>query len=51
MEARMEAAFRGHRDRFFPPARARERMEAMQALGFRGLLWDTLIRRPREAEC
>ncbi|NTV76179.1 MAG: hypothetical protein HGA66_18495, partial [Holophaga sp.] len=42
--------FRGRRDRFFPPERGRERMTAMQAMGFRGLIWDSLIRYPEEAQ-
>jgi len=50
MEARIEAAFRGHRDRFFPPERGRERMTALQAMGFRGLIWDSLIRYPKDAQ-
>ncbi|BDU71457.1 lipid biosynthesis B12-binding/radical SAM protein [Mesoterricola silvestris] len=46
MEARIEAAFKGRRDRFFPPERGRERMAALRAMGFRGLIWDSLIRHP-----
>jgi radical SAM superfamily enzyme YgiQ (UPF0313 family) len=43
----LAAAFRGRRDRIFPPAHGQELMAAMRRLGYRGILWDTLIRRPR----
>jgi radical SAM superfamily enzyme YgiQ (UPF0313 family) len=46
MEAELTAAFRGRRGWFFPPERGRERMEALRSMGFRGLVWDTLIRFP-----
>ncbi len=46
MEARIAAVFKGRRDRVFPPSRGRERLEALRALGFKGLLWDTLVRFP-----
>lgn len=44
----LEAGFRGRRNRFFPPERGRERMEVLQGLGFRGQIWDTLIRFPKK---
>lgn len=47
LNATLEAAFRGRRDRFFPPERARERQETLRRMGFRGQLWDTMIRFPQ----
>jgi lipid biosynthesis B12-binding/radical SAM protein len=48
MEATLTQAFRRRRGWFFPPERGRERMAALQGLGLRGLLWDTLVRFPKE---
>ncbi len=50
LEARLTAAFRGRRDRFFPPSRASLRMETLRRMGLRGLIWPTLIRFP-EVPC
>jgi lipid biosynthesis B12-binding/radical SAM protein len=38
--------FKGKRDRVFPPAEAQKRLSIMHRFGYRGLLWDTLIRFP-----
>jgi radical SAM superfamily enzyme YgiQ (UPF0313 family) len=43
MNRRIEAAFRGRRDRIFPPAEGAERLAVMRRFGFRGILWDKLI--------
>ena len=37
-------ACQGHRERLFPPSEALERMAVMQRFGFKGLLWDQLIK-------
>ena len=37
------SAFRGRRDRIFPPSEGLVRMAAMNRFGYRGLLWDKLI--------
>ncbi len=51
LSGRIEAAFRGRRDRFFPPERGRERMTVLRAMGFRGLLWDSLVRYKEPRPC
>lgn len=43
MNTMIAAAFRGHRNRIFPPSEALLRMATMNRFGFRGLLWDKLI--------
>lgn len=43
MNRRIEASFRGRRDRIFPPAEGAERLAVMRRFGFRGPLWDRLI--------
>jgi len=43
MNTTIATAFRGHRNRIFPPAEALLRMATMNRFGFRGLLWDKLI--------
>lgn len=50
MEAAITAAFRGRRDRFYPPERGRSRMEVLHDFGLRGLVWNTLIRYPQAPE-
>jgi lipid biosynthesis B12-binding/radical SAM protein len=42
------AAFRGRRDRVFPPSEGQRKLEVMHRFGYRGLLWDTLIQFPKE---
>lgn len=43
MNARIEQAFRGRRDRIFPPSAGQEALGVMHRFGFRGILWDQLI--------
>jgi lipid biosynthesis B12-binding/radical SAM protein len=43
MNLAIAEAFRGRRDRLFPPGEAEERLAVMRRFGFRGLLWDRLI--------
>lgn len=40
-------SFKGKRDRIFPPAEGQKRLSIMHRFGYRGLLWDTLIRFPK----
>jgi lipid biosynthesis B12-binding/radical SAM protein len=52
MNQRVEEAFRGRRDRVFPPEEGQERMKVMHRFGFKGILWDRLLsfgKPPREA--
>lgn len=44
MNRTIEMAFKKHRARIFPPGEAQLRLETMKRFGFRGLLWDRLIR-------
>ncbi|NLY42280.1 MAG: radical SAM protein [Desulfovibrionales bacterium] len=37
------ASFRGNRLRLYPPAAAAQKMRALRGLGYRGILWDTLV--------
>ncbi len=36
--------FRGRRTRIFPPSEGQQRLQVMQRFGYRGLLWDRLVR-------
>ncbi|MFO7814072.1 MAG: lipid biosynthesis B12-binding/radical SAM protein [Pelovirga sp.] len=49
MEQRITAAFAKHRNRIFPPSEGQIRMQAMNKFGFVGLMWDRLVRFPRES--
>ena len=53
MNAVLLEAFRGRRDRIFPPSRSEERRAILHRFGYRGLLWDTLIQFPplQESPC
>lgn len=51
MNRMIEASFHGRRDRIFPPSQGQMRLEVLYGFGYRGLLWDTLIRFPGEASC
>jgi lipid biosynthesis B12-binding/radical SAM protein len=51
MERRIAAAFHGARGRYFPPSEGLERLQVMYNFGYRGLLWDQLIRYPKEPAC
>ena len=46
MNEMITASFRNRRDRVFPPAEGQKRLAVMQRFGYRGLLWDTLIKYP-----
>lgn len=48
MNRQITASFRHRRDRIFPPAEGQQRLAVLQRFGYRGLLWDTLIRFPKE---
>jgi lipid biosynthesis B12-binding/radical SAM protein len=48
MNETITAAFRNRRDRVFPPSEGQKRLGIMQRFGYRGLLWDTLIRFPKK---
>lgn len=43
LHQRLAAAFGRRRDRLYPPARAQERTDALRRMGYRGILWDSLI--------
>ena len=47
MNAMIAAAFANRRDRVFPPAEGQKRLAIMHRFGYRGLLWDTLIKFPK----
>jgi lipid biosynthesis B12-binding/radical SAM protein len=51
MNEMITTAFRSRRDRVFPPAEAQKRLSIMYRFGYRGLLWDTLIKFPKESQC
>ncbi|MFH2057520.1 MAG: lipid biosynthesis B12-binding/radical SAM protein [Pseudomonadota bacterium] len=44
MEAWIMAAFKKHKAWLFPPIEGQMRMKALQAFGFKGILWDMLIK-------
>ena len=50
MEASIEERFAGRPNRIFPPSEALKRITIMKNFGFRGLLWDQLVRFPRQKE-
>lgn len=47
VEDQLTQAFKGRRDRLFPPSKGQEQIAVMRKFGFRGILWDTLIRFPK----
>jgi lipid biosynthesis B12-binding/radical SAM protein len=49
MNEAVTRAFRGFRQRIFPPSEGQVRMEVMRRFGFGGILWDRLIPSGREA--
>ena len=51
MNAAITVAFRNRRDRIFPPAEGQKRLEIMHRFGYRGLLWDSLIKFPKDSRC
>ena len=48
MEAQIEKSFAGKKNRIFPPSEGMKRMEVMKNFGFSGLMWDKLVRFPKE---
>lgn len=50
MESLILASFKGRRDRVFPPERGEQMRVIMERFGRKGLLWDSLIAFPKEAE-
>ena len=50
MNEMITESFRNKRDRIFPPVEAQKRLEIMHRFGYRGLLWDTLIKFPKVKE-
>ena len=46
VETQLTQAFKGRRDRLFPPSKGQEQMAVMRKFGYRGILWDSLIRYP-----
>ena len=51
MNAMITDSFKNRRDRIFPPSEGQKRLSIMQRFGYRGLLWDTLIKFPKENQC
>ena len=49
MEEKLEQGFAGSKTRVFPPSEGLKRIAVMKDFGFRGLLWDQLVRFPRDA--
>ena len=43
LDQRLKEAFGSRRDRLYPPGAAVERTEVLRRMGYRGILWDTLI--------
>ena len=50
MEATIEARFQGQNNRVFPPSEGLKRMEVMKNFGFKGLMWDRLLRFPKKKD-
>lgn len=48
MESAIQKSFSGKPHRLFPPSAALERITIMKNFGFRGLLWDKLVRFPKQ---
>ena len=49
MNRTIETSFHGRRDRIFPPIEGQKRLNVVYGFGYRGLLWDHLIRFPKYA--
>ena len=47
MEQTIEARFSGRKNRIFPPSEGLKRMSVMKNFGYRGLMWDQLLRFPK----
>ena len=50
LAARITEAFKGDRKKFFPPSDSMEHMAVLRRFGYTGILWDTLIRFPRNTD-
>lgn len=48
MNEMIAESFKNRRDRVFPPAEVQKRLSILHRFGYRGLLWDTLIKFPKE---
>jgi lipid biosynthesis B12-binding/radical SAM protein len=48
MEQTIEQHFHGQKNRIFPPTEGLKRMAVMKDFGYRGLMWDRLIRFPKQ---
>jgi len=48
MEAQITARFSGKANRVFPPSEGLKRLEVMKKFGYNGLMWDRLVRFPKE---
>ncbi|MCL2335353.1 MAG: cobalamin-dependent protein [Endomicrobia bacterium] len=44
MNKKIERSFRGNRKRIFPPEKGEEMMKTLRRFGYKGLLWDTLVK-------
>lgn len=47
MEEKLEQDFTGKKTRVFPPSEGLKRITVMKDFGYRGLLWDKLVRFPK----
>ena len=50
MEQHIMESFKGQSNRVFPPSEGLKRISVMKGFGFRGLMWDKLVRFPRQTE-
>lgn len=50
MEETIEKRFHGQKNRIFPPSEGLKRMAVMKDFGYRGLMWDKLIRFPKKKQ-
>ncbi|PLY02781.1 MAG: lipid biosynthesis B12-binding/radical SAM protein [Desulfuromonas sp.] len=48
MEATIKTRFHGQKNRIFPPSEGTIRLEVMKNFGLRGLMWNSLVRFPKE---
>ncbi|WP_020677811.1 lipid biosynthesis B12-binding/radical SAM protein [Geopsychrobacter electrodiphilus] len=48
MENRITASFAGRANRIFPPSEGLKRLQVMKKFGYRGLMWDQLVRFPKQ---
>lgn len=48
LEQTIEARFHGRKNRIFPPSEGLKRMAVMKGFGYRGLMWDQLLRFPKQ---